>query len=58
MQITYETMPDEPDSTARCPKCEELVRCFMLSYVRLGSRHDVTLFHEKCNTEWKQDLIN
>lgn len=44
------------DSQAWCPRCNKMVRCCQIEYVRLGYRHDTTLFHPDCNTTWKVEL--
>ena len=56
MQVTIRDMPYEPDSQAYCPKCKEQVRCHMLEYVKTSMDWHLKLWHQKCNTEWRQNI--
>jgi hypothetical protein len=44
------------DSQAHCPKCNELVRCCQLEYIRWGWVHITKFWHPECDTTWKLDI--
>ena len=54
MQVTIKDIRE--DSSAWCPTCKAQVRCCQIEYVRLGYRHDMTMWHEACDTTWKISL--
>ena len=58
MNVTLRTLSGPPDSQAMCPECGELVDCYQLEYVHIGnSVHNTTLWHPRCDTRWKYDIL-